>query len=148
VVSYLPKADHQKTWRSKLRRAYQEPSYEAAKARLMELKAELEQINRKAARSLQEGLEETLTLHRLGLFEELGRSLKTTNCIENLNGQIERRLGHVKRSRHSPQRHRWIEIRQDPLALLEAETRMRRLTGYRHLPKLKRALQGAIPDRE
>lgn len=37
-----------------------------------------------------EGLEETLTLHRLGLFEELGRSLKTTNCIENLNGQVER----------------------------------------------------------
>jgi transposase-like protein len=142
VVSYLPKAD-QKTWRSKLRRAYQEPSYEAAKARLMELKAELEPINRKAARSLEEGLEETLTLHRLGLFEELGRSLKTTNCIENLNGQIERRLGNVKRWHHSPQRHRWMA-----LALLEAETRMRRLTGYRHLPKLKRALQGAIPDRE
>jgi len=142
VVSYLPKAD-QKRWRSKLRRAYQEPSYEAAKARLMELKAELEPINRKAARSLEEGLEETLTLHRLGLFEELGRSLKTTNCIENLNGQIERRLGNVKRWHHSPQRHRWMA-----LALLEAETRMRRLTGYRHLPKLKRALQGAIPDRE
>jgi hypothetical protein len=34
------------------------------------------------------------------------------------------------------------------LALLEAETRMRRLTGYRHLPKLKRALKDAIPDRE
>ncbi|NBB87557.1 MAG: IS256 family transposase [Bacteroidetes bacterium] len=142
VVSYLPKAD-QKTWRSKLQRAYQEPSYEAAKARLMELKAELEPINRRAARSLMEGLEETLTLHRLGLFEELGRSLKTTNCIENLNGQVERRLGNVKRWHHSPQRHRWMA-----LALLEAETRMRRLTGYRHLSTLKRALKDAIPDRE
>lgn len=142
VVSYLPKAD-QKTWRSKLRRAYQEPSYEAAKARLLELKAELEPINRKAARSLEEGLEETLTLHRLGLFEELGRSLKTTNCIENLNGQVDRYLGNVKRWHHSPQRCRWMA-----LALLEAERRMRRLTGYRHLPKLKRALKGAIPDRE
>jgi transposase-like protein len=142
VVSYLPKAD-QKTWRSRLRRAYQEPTYERAKARLMELKAELEPINRRAARSLMEGLEETLTLHRLGLFEELGRSLKTTNCIENLNGQIERRLGNVKRWHHSPQRHRWMA-----LALLEAETRMRRLTGYRHLSKLQRALKDAIPDRE
>jgi transposase-like protein len=142
VVSYLPKAD-QKTWRSKLRRAYQEPSYEAAKARLLELKTELEPINRKAARSLEEGLEETLTLHRLGLFEELGRSLKTTNCIENLNGQVDRYLGNVKRWHHSPQRCRWMA-----LALLEAERRMRRLTGYRHLPKLKRALKGAIPDRE
>jgi transposase-like protein len=142
VVSYLPKAD-QKSWRSKLQRAYQEPTYEAAKERLLELKAELEQINRKAARSLQEGLEETLTLHRLGLFDELGRSLKTTNCIENLNGQVERYLGNVKRWHHSSQRCRWMA-----LALLEAETRMRRLTGYRHLPKLKRALTGAIPDRE
>jgi len=34
------------------------------------------------------------------------------------------------------------------LALLEAETRMRRLTGYRHLSKLQRALKDAIPERE
>jgi len=147
VVSYLPKADQPK-WRKKLQRAYQEPTYEAAKRRLTELYDELQQTGRKAAKSLMEGLEETLTLHRLGLFEELGRSLKTTNFIENLNGQVERYLGNVKRSRHSPQRHRWIGIRQDPLTLLEGESRMRRLTGYRHLPKLKRALKDAIPDRE
>jgi transposase-like protein len=142
VVSYLPKAD-QKTWRHRLQRAYEEPSYERAKKRLLELKAELEPVNRRAARSLQEGLEETLTLHRLGLFAELGRSLKTTNCIENLNGQVGRYIGKVKRWHHSPQRHRWMA-----LALLEAEPRMRRLTGYRYLPKLKRALQEALPDRE
>ena len=142
IVSYLPKAD-QPAWRKKLQRAYQEPTCEAAKRRLTELYDELQQINRKAAKSLMEGLEETLTLHRLGLFEELGRSLKTTNCIENLNGQVERYLGNVKRWHHSPQRHRWMA-----LALLEAERRMRRLTGYRHLPKLKRALKDAIPDRE
>jgi transposase-like protein len=69
VVSYLPKAD-QKKWRKKLQRAYQEPTYEAAKERLTDLHAELQQINRTAAHSLQEGLEETLTLHRLGLFED------------------------------------------------------------------------------
>jgi hypothetical protein len=103
----------------------------------------LAQINRKAASSLLEGLEETLTLHRLGLFEELGRSLKTTNCIENLNGQVEGYTDNVKRWHHSPQMHRWIA-----LALLEAESRMRRLTGYTNLPKLKRALKDAIPDRE
>jgi transposase-like protein len=142
VVSHLPKAD-QKKWRKKLQRAYREPTYEAAKERLTGLHAELEQINRKAASSLREGLEETLTLHRLGLFEELGRSLKTTNCIENLNGQVEDYTGNVKRWHHSPQRHRWMA-----LALLEAESRMRRLTGYRDLPKLKQALKEAIPDRE
>ena len=147
VVSHLPKAD-QKKWRGKLQRAYQEPTYQeptyqAAKERLTGLHAELEQINRKAARSLREGLEETLTLHRLGLFEELGRSLKTTNCIESLNGQVEDYTGNVKRWHHSPQRHRWMA-----LALLKAESRMRRLTGYKDLPKLKQALKEAIPDRE
>ena len=94
-------------------------------------------------RRLREGLDETLTLHRLGLFEELGRSLKTTNCIENLNEKVEGYTSNVKRWRHSPQRHRWVA-----LALLEAESRMRRLSGYEDLPKLKRSLKDAIPDRE
>jgi transposase-like protein len=147
VVGYLPKAD-QSAWRKKLQRAYQEPTYEAAKKRLLALHAELEQINRNAAGSLREGLEETLTLHRLGLFDELGRSLKTTNGIENLMGQVAQRIDNVKRWHHSPQRHRWIEIRQDPLALLEAERRMHRLHGHKHLPKLRTALNEALPDRE
>jgi len=142
VVSYLPKTD-QKEWRGKLQRAYQEPTYEAANERLTGLHAELQQINRKAARSLMEGLEETLTLHRLGVFEELGRSLKTTNCIESLNEKVEGYTSNVKRWHHSPQRHRWMA-----LSLLEAESGMRRLTGYRDLPKLKQALKDAIPDRE
>jgi transposase-like protein len=140
VVSYLPKAD-QSEWRKKLQRAYREPTYEAAKERLMGLHADLQQINRKAARSLQEGLEETLTLHRLGLFEELGRNLKTTNGIENLMGQVQRRIGKVKRWHHSPQRHQWMA-----LALLEAESRMRRISGYEDLPELKKALKEAISD--
>jgi transposase-like protein len=97
----------------------------------------------KAAASLRESLEETLTLHRLGLFKELGRSLKTTNGIENLMGQVAQRIGKVNRWHHSPQRHRWMA-----LALLEAESRMRRITGYADLPKLKQALREAIPERE
>ncbi|WP_251980675.1 IS256 family transposase [Salinibacter ruber] len=140
VVSYLPKADQSK-WRKKLQRAYQEPTYEAAKERLAGLHAELQQINRKAARSLQEGIEETLTLHRLGLFEKLGRNLKTTNGIENLMGQVSRRIGKVKRWHHSPQRHQWMA-----LALLEAESRMRRISGYEDLPELKKALKEATSN--
>jgi putative transposase len=142
ALSYLPKAD-QKKWRGKLQRAYEEPTYEVAKERLTGLHAELQQINRKAARSLMEGLEETLTLHRLGVFEELGRSLKTTNCIESLNEKVEGYTSNVKRWHHSPQRHRRMA-----LSLLEAESGMRRLTGYRDLPKLKKALKETTPDRE
>jgi len=142
VVSYLPVAD-QSAWRKKLQRAYQEPSYEAAKERLLDLHAELQQGNRTAAASLREGLEETLTLHRLGLFDKLGRNLKTTNGIENLMGQVAQRIDKVKRWHHSPQRHRWMA-----LALLEAESRMRRISGYADLPKLKAALTESIPDQE
>lgn len=142
VVSYLPKED-QSEWRKKLQRAYREPTYEAAKERLAGLHADLQQINRKAARSLQEGLEETLTLHRLGLFEKLGRNLKTTNGIENLMGQVQRRIGKVKRWHHSPQRHQWMA-----LALLEAESRMRRISGYEDLPELKSALKEATSDED
>jgi len=142
VVSYLPVAD-QSAWRKKLQRAYQEPSYEAAKERLLDLHAELQQGNRTAAASLREGLEETLTLHRLGLFDKLGRNLKTTNGIENLMGQVAQRIDKVKRWHHSPQRNRWMA-----LALLEAESRMRRISGYADLPKLKAALTESIPDQE
>jgi transposase-like protein len=140
VVSYLPKTDQSK-WRKKLQRAYQEPTYEAAKERLVGLHAERQQINQKAVRSLQEGREETLTLRRLGLFKELGRNLKTTNGIENLMGQVQRRIGKVKRWHHSLQRPQWMA-----LALLEAESRMPRISGYEDLPELKTALKEATSD--
>ena len=140
VVSHLPKAD-QKTWRSRLQRAYQETTYEAAKERLTDLHAELQQINRRAARSLQEGLEDTLTLHRLGLFDELGKSPLAANCIESLMGDVEEYTRDVKRWHHSPQRHQWMA-----LAVIEAESRFRRLDGYDDLPRLRKALNEAIPD--
>ena len=56
------------------------------------MRAELNVLNQSAVASLDEGFEETLTLHRLGLLKELGRSFKTTNCIENLNSLIGNRL--------------------------------------------------------
>jgi len=142
ILSYLSEED-QKTWRRKLQRAYQETTYEAAKERLTDLHAELQQLNRQAARSLQEGLEETLTLHRLGLFDELGRSLKTTNCIESLMGDVGEYIDGVKRWHHSPQRHQWMA-----LAVLEAENGFRRLDGYEDLPRLQAALKETIPDEE
>lgn len=135
IVGYLPKSGRKK-WRRKLRRAYQKPTYEEAKSALTDLHAELQEINRSTARSLQEGLEETLTLHRLGVFEEVGRSLKTTNAVENLNSLVEKYIGNVKRWHHSEQWARWFD-----LGLLEAEQRMNRIAGHEDLPKLRNALQ-------
>jgi transposase-like protein len=134
VVSYLPKKD-QASYRRRLQQAYQKPDYGEAKAALMEIHAELETLNRSAARSLLEGLEETLTLHRLGLFEKLGKSLKTTNCIENLNSQLVKYIGRVKRWMDSDQRQRWVAM-----GLLEVEQKMRRIDHAEHLPLLRAAL--------
>ena len=66
--------------------------YEETKAQLVQIGHDLERINLSAARSLTEGLEETLTLHRIGLKELFGKSFSTTNIIENLNSQMGRYL--------------------------------------------------------
>ena len=78
VVSYLGKHE-QVVWRQRLQRAYNRPDYNEAIGALETLHRELDERNQSAAGSLAEGLDETVTLHRLGLFGVLGRSLKTTN---------------------------------------------------------------------
>lgn len=95
VVSYRAKRE-QPTWRRRLQAAYAHPAYADAKRALVRLTSDLRLVNESAARSLEEGLEETLTLHRLGVFPELGISFKTTNLIESV----------MARSRRAPPR--WI----------------------------------------
>jgi len=85
-----------------------------------------------AVRSLDEGLEETLTLHRFGMFKKLGRSFKTTNCIESVNRQLEMYTDRVCRWRNSNQRQRWVAS-----ALLETEKSLRKVDGYKHLEELR-----------
>jgi putative transposase len=135
VVGYLSKSE-QAPWRRRLQRAYDRPDHQEALAALEKLGVELEDRNQSAAGSLTEGLEETLTLHRLGLYGVLGRSLKTTNCLESVNALIEERCAKVDHWKTSNQRHRWLAT-----ALLDIEPRLRRVRGYRHLPKLRAALQ-------
>lgn len=131
VVAYLPKSE-QKRFRKKLQKAYEQESYQHAKQKLYTVRKALQLINESAVRSLDEGLEETLTLHRLGLFEQLGVSLKTTNCIESLNSQLEQYTRRVRYWKNSNQRQRWVAT-----ALLEIEPSLRRVKGYRFLPLLK-----------
>ena len=138
VLSYLPKG-MQGAMRRKLQEAYEEPTYEKAKERLLKVRRELQQINRSAVNSLDEGFEETLTLHRLGLFQELGKSFKTTNCIESLMALIAQKTDKVDYWRNSDQKHRWLAA-----ALLDLEPRLRRVKRYKHLPKLRIAIQRAI----
>lgn len=135
VVRHLPKGE-QAHWRTRLQRAYRQPTYEQARRALGRLHRDLEARNQSAARSLAEGLEETLTLHRLGVFQILGESFKTTNCVESINAGVETRCAKIDHWVNSSQRHRWLAA-----ALLDIEPRLRRVKGYRHLPKLRDALQ-------
>lgn len=135
VIAYLPKAQ-QEPMRQKLQQAYEQPTYEQAHGALLKIRRELQSLNQSAVKSLDEGLEETLTLHRLGLFKELGVSLKTTNSLESINAQLERLTRKVTHWRNSSQRQRWLAS-----ALLEIEPNLRRIKGYRHLPQLQMALQ-------
>jgi len=103
---------------------------------LFEIKDELRKINRTAANSLDEGLEETLTIHHLGLVEILGRGFTTTNLIENLNSQLAKYIRKVKRWINSEMRARWVAI-----ALIEIEKKMRRINRYEKLHLLRTALK-------
>ncbi|MDK1039720.1 MAG: IS256 family transposase [Actinomycetota bacterium] len=134
VVSHLPRKE-QSSWRGRLQRAYGRPTYDEAKQELLKIRDELAEINESAVRSLDEGFEETLTLHRLGLFAKIGRSLKTTNILESVNSQAEERCGRVDHWQNSKQKQRWLAA-----ALLDIEPRLRRLVGYRHLPALQAAI--------
>ena len=142
VVAYLPKG-HQAPWRRKLHQADERPRYAEAKAALLRLRQELALLNASAVKSLDEGFEETLTLHRLGVFGALGTSLKTTNTLESLMAQGGQRLGKVDRWTHSSQKHRWLAS-----AVLDIEPRLRRIRGYRYLPLLRSALQTEIRGKE
>jgi len=135
VVSYLPKK-HQATFRRKLQAAYEAPTYKAAKKKLQSIRKELKLLNESAVSSLDEGLEETLTLHRLGVFKQLGRSFKTTNCIENINRQVDAYLKRVCRWHNSNQRRRWIAS-----SLLEIAPKLNKVNGYKSLPLLREKMK-------
>lgn len=138
VLAYLPKRQRASV-RRRLQAAYERPSYPEAKAALLRIRQELRLVNESAVKSLDEGFEETLTLHRLGVFGVLGISLKTTNCLESLNALLGQRTDKVDLWRTSDQKQRWLAA-----ALLDIEPRLRRIKGFRALPVLRQALQADL----
>lgn len=138
VVRYLGEGQKQAI-RGRLQHAYNRPTLGEAKAGLLRVKKELSLQNESAVRSLEEGFEETLTLHRLGLFRELGISLKTTNSIESLHSLMASRTDKVDHWKNSNQRQRWVAT-----SFLDIEPDLRRIKGFRHLPLLRHALQAEL----
>src|SRR5207245_369103 len=115
--------------RTSLRRAYRAPSAAAARRQLTALATWLERNGHAdAAASMREGLEETLTVLKLGLPPTLRRFFATTNCIENLIGTLRHVTRNIKRWRDGDMRRRWIG-----LGLLRAAERFRRIKRHGEL---------------
>jgi putative transposase len=142
ILDYLPK-EKRDIYRKKLQGAYEQTSYELAKKELGSIRRELQSLNQSAANSLDEGMEETLLLQRLGMFEKIGVSFKTTNCIENVNKSLELYTGRVSRWQNSDQRRRWVAT-----ALLEIEPRLRLVKGHEHLKELRESMKKFVARRK
>lgn len=142
IVAYLPKG-LQAEFRRKLLTAYRKEDYEKAKAALQAIKAELKLINVSAVNSLDEGFEETLTIHRLGVHKELRRSFATTNMIESIHALIGQKTDKIDYWKNSSQKQRWVAT-----SLLYIEQRLNKVNGYRHLRELRSALQREITAKE
>jgi transposase-like protein len=126
----------------KLNAAYALEDYAAAKLAMTQLHRELMDLNPSAARSLGEGLEETLTVHRLRVPPQLRKTLACTNVIESAFSIVERVCRNVKRWHNGDQRERWVGS-----GLLVAEKRFRRVQGYKQLPNLLRELEALAPSK-
>ena len=122
--------------RSAMNQAYVARDPKRARRQLESLARRLEQQHPGAAASLREGLEETLTVMRLGLPANLERVLSSTNLIENLFGRVREIGRRVKRWQNGTMVLRWTAA-----GVLEAERGFRKLVGYRAMPILLAALR-------
>jgi transposase-like protein len=132
VRDHLPQ--HRRAYVTRtMRQAYQSRSADTARKQLRALISWLENNGEDdAAASLREGLEETLTVYKLGLPYVLSRSLATTNAIENLMGEIRRITRNIKRWRNANGMvKRWVT-----LAISNAQRKFHKIKGYREMPVL------------
>lgn len=135
VLEHLPLDKRtQAAWR--LRAAWAKGSPEEALKELRACVKWLDTISPSAARSLEEGLEETLTVTRLGMHESLVRTFSSTNLIESCFARTQSWTSRVKRWRGAKMVLRW-----GAAALLFAEKGFRRIRGFDHMNQLIQALQ-------
>jgi transposase-like protein len=141
VKSYLSDR-HADDVAARLRAAYSATTYDEALKILTTTQRWLERVSPDAAKSLKDGLEETLTVLRLGVAQPLRRALASTNPLESAFDQAKTQTRRVKRWRDGDMRLRWCAA-----GMLRAEERFHRLTGYRHLPALLHTMTAELNQR-
>ena len=138
VVDHLPE-EHKAEVKKKLQNAYAMVDYTDAKRALERLHRELMDLNPSAARSLEEGMEETLTVHKLRVPDQLRRTLCCTNVIESAFSIVETVCRNVKRWHPGDQIERWVGS-----GLLVAERQFRKVIGHRQIPLLLSSMANAV----
>ncbi len=138
VLSYLPKSCHGIV-KQRLKVAWGLTDYSDAKKSLLEVVDYLEGISHSAANSLREGMEDTLTLHRLTNAPALRRIFSTTNSIESLFSRGRDLCRNVKNWKNENMARRWAVA-----VLLRAEEGFRKITGFRELPLLTASLRKEV----
>lgn len=121
--------------------AYHADSALEAQAALLALAKELDCTHPGAAASLREGLDETLTVLRLGVSPTLARTLRSTNTIESMISVCREHAGNVKRWRDGKMALRWCAA-----GMVEAGKQFRRVNGHLHLPGLRAALERGFAE--
>src|SRR5207247_689984 len=134
VIERLPMPLHASARRA-LRQAWELDDAAKAERLLRNLARRLDQEAPGVAASILEGLDEMLTVNRLGLPIKLKRSLACTNSIENMMGTVRRVCRNVKRWRDAA-----IAVRWSAAGMMDAAKGFRRLKAYKHLPVLRAAL--------
>jgi len=138
VEAHLPEIHHEELGR-RLAKAYHEQHHAQAVTLLKAAVKWLRKISPAAAASLEEGLEETIAVVRLGVPELLRKTLATTNPIESAFSVAESVTRRVKRWRDGDMRQRWCVA-----GLLDAERRFHRVKGHKHMPQFLKALERLV----
>ena len=135
VTDHLPERDRPSV-KQRLRRAWALDDHDRALDQLRVLARELDRSYPGAAGSLREGLEETVTLTRLGVTGSLKRTLESTNPCESMLEIVRRTQRNVKRWSSGEMALRWTAA-----GMLEAERQFRKIIGYRDLATLVVAIE-------
>jgi putative transposase len=135
VTDHLPERDRPAV-KQRLRSAWALDDHARALEQLRQLARELDQSHPGAAGSLREGIEETLTLTRIGVRGNLKRTLESTNPCESMIEIIRRTQRNVKRWSSGEMALRWTAA-----GMLEAERQFRKIIGYRDLATLVIAIE-------
>jgi putative transposase len=135
VLNHLPERDREAV-KARLRRAWAETDHDRALEQLNTLALELDRAHPGAASSLREGMEETLTVVRLGISGKLKHTLQSTNPIESMISTVRTIHRNVKHWSSGEMCLRWTAA-----GMLEAESRFRKVQGHRGLATIAVAIE-------